>query len=316
MASSDALVWERDGADWPHRERSQHIRAAGLNWHVQRWPCEAPAGNRQPAPTVVLLHGTGAATHSWRGLAPLLAHRAHVVAFDLPGHGFTSTPQAPWTTLQCSLPGMAAAVADLLLALGCTPSLLVGHSAGAALAVQLCLDGHAQPAAIVGLNAALLPMGGVAGPLFAPAARLLAAAPGVPQWFAQRTHQPQVLQRLIDGTGSKLDATGMALYGRLVGNPVHAAGALAMMAHWDLSTLARALPRLHTPLQLVVGERDLTVKPEQAQRVWARLSVTTRRPVVHLPGLGHLAHEEDPQRVSEVVGRWLPALGLPPDRTV
>ena len=305
MATS-ALLWERDGADWPHRERSQHIQAAGLSWHVQRWPCETPAADGQPAPTVVLLHGTGAATHSWRSLAPVLARRAHVVAMDLPGHGFTSTPTAQWKTLQFSLPGMAAAVADLLLALACKPTLLVGHSAGAAIAVQMCLDGHVKPSAVVGLNAALLPMGGVAGPLFAPAARLLASAPWVPQWFAQRAHEPQVLQRLIDGTGSRLDATGMALYGRLVSNPAHAAGALAMMAHWDLFTLSRALPQLQTPLHLVVGERDLTVKPEQAQRVWARLSATTRRPVVHLPGLGHLAHEEEPQRVAEVVGQSLP----------
>jgi len=304
--TSQALVWERDGADWPHRARSQHVAAAGLNWHVQRWPCEATAPPGHPTPTVLLIHGTGAATHSWRGLAPLLARRAQVLAFDLPGHGFTSTPPTHWHSLQFSLPGMAAAVAELLQVLAFRPSLLVGHSAGAAIAVQLCLDGHAQPDAVVGLNAALLPMGGLAGPLFAPAARLMAASSRVPRWFAQNAEKPQVLQRLIDGTGSTLDATGMALYGRLVRNPVHAAGALAMMAHWDLYTLARALPRLQTPLQLVVGERDTTVRPEQAQRVWARLAATTRRPVLRLPGLGHLAHEEDPQRVTEIVGAWLP----------
>lgn len=305
--AAQALIWERDGADWPHRERSQQVRAAGLSWHVQRWPCEATrADGAPPVPTVLLLHGTGAATHSWRGLAPLLARRAEVLACDLPGHGFTDTPAPQWHTLQFSLPGMAAAVADLLRVLGCAPSLVVGHSAGAAIAVQLCLDGHLHPDAVIGLNAALLPMGGVAGPLFAPAARLLAATDWIPQWFAQRAQAPQVLQRLIDGTGSRLDATGIALYGRLVSNPVHAAGALAMMAHWDLYTLARALRRLQTPLQLVVGERDLTVRPEQAQRVWARQSVVSRRPVVTLPGLGHLAHEEDPQRVAEIVAQWLP----------
>jgi magnesium chelatase accessory protein len=304
--NAQALVWERDGRDWPHRERSRHVAAAGLSWHVQHWPCEAANPDQGPVPHVLLIHGTGAATHSWRTLAPLLARHADVLAFDLPGHGFTSTPAPHWHTLQFSLPGMAAAVAELLHTVGFEPSLLVGHSAGAAIAVQLCLDGHVHPDAVIGLNAALLPMGGLVGPLFAPAARLLASSSRVPLWFAQRAHQPQVLQRLMDSTGSQIDATGMALYGRLVGNPVHAAGALAMMAHWDLYTLARALRRLQTPLQLVVGERDLTVRPEQAQRVWERMPASARRPVLRLPGLGHLAHEEDPQRVAEIVGQWQP----------
>jgi len=159
---------------------------------------------------------------------------------------------------------------------------------------------------VLGLNAALLPLTGLAGQVFSPVAKLMALMPGVPRLFASRAQDARVLDRLLDSTGSQIDATGMALYGRLVGNPVHAAGALAMLAHWDLYTLARALRHLQTPLQLVVGERDLTVRPEQAQRVLERMSASARRPVLRLPGLGHLAHEEDPQRVAEIVGQWLP----------
>ena len=43
----------------------------------------------------------------------------------------------------------------------------------------------------------------------------------------------------------------MALYGQLVRNPGHAAGALGMMANWDLAALWRDLPALKTPLVLV-----------------------------------------------------------------
>ena len=45
-------------------------------------------------PVVLLIHGTGAASHSWRGLAPLLASDFTLIAPDLPGHGFTQTPLA------------------------------------------------------------------------------------------------------------------------------------------------------------------------------------------------------------------------------
>jgi magnesium chelatase accessory protein len=52
------------------------------------------------------------------------------------------------------------------------------------------------------------------------------------------------------------------------------------------------------PLTLLVGTRDGTVPPEQAQRVAAWLPGTT---VVKLPGLGHLAHEESPEVVARAL---------------
>ena len=80
--ASDRPLWERDGADWPNRSASRFVVASDLTWHVQE--LGAPE-----APVLLLLHGTGAATHSWAGLAPLLAPHFRVVALDLPGHGFT-----------------------------------------------------------------------------------------------------------------------------------------------------------------------------------------------------------------------------------
>ncbi|NBQ74895.1 MAG: alpha/beta hydrolase, partial [Acetobacteraceae bacterium] len=56
--------WEKDGRDWPNRTASRFVEAGGLNWHVQLMG---------QGPCLLLLHGTAAATHSWRDLAPLLA---------------------------------------------------------------------------------------------------------------------------------------------------------------------------------------------------------------------------------------------------
>ena len=82
---------------------------------------------------------------------------------------------------------------------------------------------------------------------------------------------------------------------RLVRNPQHVAGALGMMAHWDLYAFQRDLPQLATPLVLIVGENDRTIPPQQALTV--QRSVETA--VIHrLPGLGHLAHEEQPEMVA------------------
>jgi magnesium chelatase accessory protein len=294
VSRSGALDWERDGPDWPHAQHSRFVQAAGLRWHVQHFPGPAP-----DAPCLLLLHGTGASTHSWRDLAPLLARRYQVIAPDLPGHAFTGLPPGGVGSPQLTLPGMAAALTALLSALGQSPERVVGHSAGAAIAVRMCLDGLIQPQRLVGLNAALLPLGGLAGPLFSPVAKLMASVPMVPRLFAWRAGEPAVLQRLLQSTGSTLDTTGTALYRRLVTSPAHATGALGMMANWDLPALASDLPRLAVPLDLLVGSRDRTVPPEQAQRVWARLNGAARGRLTVLDRLGHLAHEEDPARVAD-----------------
>jgi len=294
------LDWERDGRDWPHREASRFVQVGGLRWHVQ-----AMGPQDANAPVVWLVHGTGASTHSWRALMPLLATRCRVLAADLPGHGFTGTPHGGAAAAQFSLSGMAQALHALMQTLDAAPKLIVGHSAGAAVAIRQCLDGHTAPRAVVSLNGALLPLAGLAGQLFSPVARLMAGAPLVPRLFAWRAADPAVLRRLLDGTGSTLDARGQALYARLVSNPGHAAGALAMMARWDLQALQRDLPRLRAPLHLVVGANDRTVAPAQAHSVLALLPPHPLTRVTTLPGLGHLAHEERPDLVADIVAQAL-----------
>ena len=263
---------------WPNREASRFVRAGGLQWHVQ------VAGS---GPVLLMLHGTGAATHSWRGLLPLLARAFTVIAPDLPGHGFTEAP----ALARLSLPGMARAVQTLLWALEAEPVMAAGHSAGAAIAIRMALDGQIKPRALVGLNGALLPLGGMAGQMFSPLAKLLAGLPGLPDLFAWRARDPKVVRQLLEGTGSTIDAEGVALYGRVVRERGHAAAALGMMAQWDLAPLRDAFARLEVPLLLIAGSGDKTIPPSQSEEV-AQLAPLGR--FVRMPRLGHLAHEEDP----------------------
>ncbi len=277
--------WEREGRDWPNRASSHFVTAGGLRWHVQRMG---------QGPLLLLVHGTGAATHSWRDLAPLLAEHFTLVAPDLPGHGFTQTPPARGL----SLPGMASALKALLGELQASPVLVLGHSAGAAILARLCLDGAIDPRALICLNGALLPLRGLAGHWFSPAAKLLAANPLVPRLFAWQANSPRAVERLVASTGSRLDGRGLELYRRLIATPGHVAATLGMMASWDLEPMVRELPHLRTPLILVVAERDGTVLPAEANRVQALIPGAE---TAHLPGLGHLAHEERPRLVADLV---------------
>jgi magnesium chelatase accessory protein len=271
----------RDAASWPHHAHSRYIRAGSLDWHVQ----EFGAG-----PPLLLLHGTGASTHSFRALAPLLARDHQVIACDLPGHGFTENHRARDLTL----PGMAQAIGALLQALNCTPQAVIGHSAGCAVAVRMHLDEIIHTPLIIGLNAALLPFPGAAGRLFPSMARALFLNPLAPVVFASQANRRSVA-RLIAGTGSTLDEQGIALYARLFETSAHVSGAIGMMAQWDLETLSADLPRLTAKLALIVGADDKAVPAGQAETV---KGLVPNASVISLSGLGHLAHEEAPETVE------------------
>lgn len=287
--SHGPLDWSVEGRSWPHAECSRFVDAGGLRWHIQQMG---------DGPPVVLIHGTGASTHSWRALAPLLAERFTVIAPDLPGHGFTRCPPRR----RLSLPAMAASVTALVDALALRPLALVGHSAGAAIAIEGCLAEGLSTDSIVSINGALLPFRGAAGLLFPSLAKLLFLNPLTPRLLARSAGDRERVASLIRGTGSRLDPDGIDLYARLFGNASHVAATLGMMANWDLHRFARSLPDLDVPLQLIAGENDQAVPPSDAERV-ARMLPGAQR--VRLPGAGHLAHEEDPSMVAEAVFGFL-----------
>jgi len=277
--------WAIEGADWPLKEASRFVTAGGLRWHVQM----LGAG-----PPLLLLHGTGAATHSWRDLAPILAERYTVVAPDLPGHGFTETPRLGGL----GLPAMAKRLGELLRALDVAPVGVVGHSAGAAIAVRMALDGHAAPRALVSLNGALEPFPGMAGFLFPAMAQALFLNPLAVRLFAWRARQADAVPGLIRSTGSRIDDRGVELYRRLLATPGHIEGALGMMSAWNLDSLQRDLPRLAAALTLIVGQRDATVPPGVSEDVAARVPGAR---LVRMPRLGHLAHEEAPSETAALI---------------
>lgn len=289
------LDFDRDGADWPHRDASRFVRAAGMRWHVQ------VAGT---GPAILLVHGTGAASHSWRGSFATLAARFQVVAPDLPGHAFTEPPPRD----EYGTASMALQLEALLAALGVRPHLAIGHSAGAALLARMALDGRLAAAAIASVNGALREPMGFSWRLFGPAARLLAST-SLAAHAVSAIADPHRVGRMAESTGSTLDAQGIDLYSRLAASPGHVGAVLAMMAQWDLPGVERDLPKLATPLELAVGEGDLAVPAAEADRI--RKLVPGPAPC-RWPRLGHLAHEEAPQAflawIDEVLARHPPGV--------
>jgi magnesium chelatase accessory protein len=283
------LNWTTDGKDWPNRAHSRFVEAGACRWHVQR------AGKGEG---LLLLHGTGASTHSWAGLFPLLADRFDVLAMDLPGHGFTRSAGR----LDASLDGMTDGLKALIKAERFVAGWIIGHSAGAAIAVRLAPQLQPLPHGVISLNGALKPFGGPAALIAPVMAKALAINPLVHHALARGGRDPARVARLIEGTGSRPGADYLEFYGRLFRDARHVSGTLSMMANWNVSGLVTPFVRTGIPMHQIVGLEDRAVAPAHAEELAERHPTIT---LERLPGLGHLAHEEDAPRVAASIFRSL-----------
>jgi pimeloyl-ACP methyl ester carboxylesterase len=83
---------------------------------------------------IVLVHGFGASKEIWWSTLLALAPLGHVFALDLPGHGGSPLHG------DSRMPRIAARIADFCAARGLSTIVLVGHSMGGNVALELTLD--------------------------------------------------------------------------------------------------------------------------------------------------------------------------------
>lgn len=285
-------------ADWPNRAHSRLLKHAGMRWHLQL--CGT-------GPTLLLLHGTAASTHSFAGLLPLLSRHFQVLCVDLPGHAHTQAAD----DYSYSMTAMANSVSALLSRLALSPQITVGHSAGAAILCRMALQQQLDSRLLIAINGALQGFSGLPGQFFGPLARLLAGSSLLPQMIARRARDQRAVQRLLQGTGSVVGAPYADIYQRLFQDPAHVAAVLKMMANWNLHELEPLLPQLPGRLHLLVADNDKAVPPAQAQALQHRLASSALAvSMQRLSGVGHLAHEEQPQRIADLIVEQAQATGL------
>jgi magnesium chelatase accessory protein len=278
------MEWAKHARDWPMADHSRFVRHLPHHWHVQ----ELGEG-----PQILLIHGAGGATQSWRHLAPLLAQTHRVIMVDLPGQGFTKIG----SKRRCGLDQMSEDLLSLVAHEGWEPSAIIGHSAGGAIALRMTeLMTPAPP--VVGINAALGNFTGLAGVMFPIMAKALAAMPLVADLFTVSASRPASVKRLIDGTGSMLPEPEIEFYRRLVSDRTHVDSTLAMMAQWQLDPLLKRLPNHPSRTLLITGDKDRAVPPATSDQTAARMPNCT---TTTLQGLGHLAHKEDAQSVAALI---------------
>jgi magnesium chelatase accessory protein len=276
-----------EALNWPNRAYSRIVEAGGIAFHVQE--LGDPAN-----PPLLLIHGTGASTHSFAPLMDLLIGQFYCIAIDVPGHGFTPMPRGFVPTL----PEMARVTLQLLTILNVGPVTGVGHSAGAAILIEMAARAPDAITRIFAVNAALEPMRGHA--VLSPLAKVLFLNPLTPQLFAWRAQFAGMTKIMLRATGTVLDAEAMRRYQVLLEDKNHVAGALAMMAAWELEPLQNKLRSLPTPLTLIAANDD-TFVPARVSKEAAEKALQAQ--IILLPKGGHLVHEIDANAVAAIVGQ-------------
>lgn len=278
------MNWARESATWPLSEHSRFVTHKPHRWHLQ----DAGTG-----PVILLIHGAGGATHSWRHLFPLLTKTHRVIAVDLPGQGFTQLGAQQ----RCGLDPMAEDLMSLCHAQDIVPDIIIGHSAGAAIALRMAEMMHPSPPQVIGINAALGTFEGVAGVLFPFLAKTIALLPMASSLFSA-TSSGQSVDRIIRGTGSTLPPEDLTYYRRLVASSSHVNATLQMMAQWELDPLLKRLPQNTARTLFITGTADTAVPPVTSQKAAAQMPNASH---ITLPRLGHLAHEEDARTVADLI---------------
>lgn len=259
---------------------------------TQTWFCEQ-AGQGFP---LVLLHGLGASSFSWRGNIGPLSRHYHVLAPDLPAHGRTP----PDAVADFDLDTLTRELVDLLDRHGVAQAALAGNSLGGTLALLLARDYPERFPALV---------------LLAPAV----AVPRLP-WFFYPLRLPLLGKALVTlfGPWAARVALHRSYYRRELITPEVIAGyqttfrslanrlalrrLICRVNPLPLPQLADFLGQVHQPLCLIWGEHDRILPPKQG--VWLQEHLP-RADLTILPKVGHAPQEEAPELVNEIIIAFL-----------
>ena len=256
-------------------------------------------------PAVILVHGLGGSTFSWRETLPALgAAGFRAVALDLPGFGLAEKRfQADY-----SHGTQADFVAGLMDSLQIEQATLVGHSMGGNVVAHFALAYPGRVQSLVIVDGAIVPPGGRGfGP---PGVGPLLRLPPARRWarLLLRTYlsQERFAQMLRSAVADPAFVSDEVVAGYARPRRVK---------DWDLALLgivrdgqANALPEplstIQAPALLIWGAEDTWVPPQAGERLQAELPQAR---LVLLEDAGHLPMEERPQAFNEVLLEFLRA---------
>lgn len=248
---------------------------------------------------LILLHGFGASSFTWRRVVEELAPSYRLVAPDLHGFGYSERPR---DAAAYTVEGQLALVLGVMDRLGISSAHVAGHSYGGALAIHLAWRHPERVRSLVLVDSAGVDypwkrrhVGAVSRPVATVFVRALGLSRQKVRAGLERSifDDRLVTPELVEAYFERLRIEGVGT------------------AYWGLSKPTRE-PRLEfeaaeldLPVLLVWGAEDTLVGPEVGRRA---ADLLPRAEYVELPETGHLPPEERPvelaRRIAEFLARW------------
>lgn len=254
-------------------------------------------------PAVILIHGFGGSTFTWRDTLPALADAGYyAVALDLPPFGLSDkNPDLPYARSW-----MADLVADFMTTLDIQTATIVGHSMGGGVTAQFAVRHPAMTSALVfvsgGVFEALPTQDGQESASSSPFAILNTIDPKSPV-------APILLRSLI--TRDTFISLLRGAYGRqevitpdveegyarllLIEDAPIGFLAYTQAQETDPISLDNLVQAVSVPVLLVWGAEDNWVSPELGKTMHAALVGST---LLTYAGVGHLPMEETPDQFN------------------
>jgi len=245
---------------------------------------------------LVLLHGLGASSFSWRDNIGVWSKHFRVLAPDLPGHGRTPAGAVPDFRLET----LTRELVRLLDHLGIREAALAGNSFGGSLALLLAREYPERfPAlALLAPAAALQRAPWLFYPLRLPLlGSAVAALLGpwiVPLGLRIAYHRRDLITPEV--------VAGYAPTFRLLANRLALRQLARQVDFWPPPRVEALLRDLRQPISLIWGERDRILPVTQAH--WLKFRLPQAE--LHLlPEVGHAPHEEAPGLVNKILIAFL-----------
>jgi pimeloyl-ACP methyl ester carboxylesterase len=242
---------------------------------------------------LVLVHGLGHTWRGWKPMLPLLERDFEVLAFDLPGFGY-SPPLPPGT--ESTPEALADAVEQSMEEAGFERAHIAGNSLGGWIALELARRGRALT--VVALSPA--------GMWHAREKAWASSMMRTLRWLARNAPAPEAALRNPVGRtvfAGPLFARPWRMEPDLLSEVLRLyAGAPGFdeTLKRSLERQVRGLESIDCPVLLLWGSRDVLL-PRQGRRFERLIPDCELR---YLKGLGHTPMSDDPELLADEIRRW------------
>lgn len=275
---------------------SKFIQINGLNVHYKE------AGDGRTA--IILLHGFGASTYSWREVMQPLAQFGKVIAYDRPAFGLTSRPmpgewsgESPYST-----DAQAAMLVGLMDAKGIQKAILIGNSAGGTVALYTALKYPGRVQALLLVDPAVYD-GGLS----------------FPDWIRPLLTTPQA-DRIGQLVVRSIQDSGMELLVKAWNDPSKITDEIKQnyrkplqAANWDRAlweltisnqptNISLRLQELKIPVLVMTGDNDQIVPTAQSIRLSKEISGAQ---LAMIKACGHVPQEECPDQFMAAASEFV-----------